>query len=213
MYKINFNLDEFLEGRVAILCLDEYEAGSILGFLSSQGFTWEDDGSLEVSNRWGKFERDTCYRCVRKDGRILGVNKVYFYRDVIKCKVILADQLVFNGEAPTANEFQLENFLNKRVLIHCDTEEESKAFTEVMLKVLPSVHPPAMFLPNTRYKLWSSYCHMKGKTIYLLCPYKKEEGWESYDEVVIPFKDLVVPLSVMAKWVSSDEIQIEKETI
>ena len=195
MYKVNFNLEEFLEGGVAILCLDEYDANSILGFLASQGFTWKGEGSLVNDNKWRKFERDTCYRCVQKDGRILGVNKAYFYRDELNCKLILADQLVFNEKAPTLNEFQLENFLNKRVLIHCDTEEESRVFTEAMLRVLPDVFIPTMFLPNTRYRLWSSYCHMQGKTIYLLCPYKKKDGdWEQYDEVIIPFKNLVMPV-------------------
>ena len=193
MYKINFNLEEFLEGRVAILCLDEYDANSILSFLASQGFTWEDEGSLVNNNKWIKFGRDTCYRCVRKDGRILGVNKAYFYRDELNCKLILADQLVLKGDAPPVNEFQLENYLNKRVLIHCDTEAEGKAFMEVILKLFPGINPPAMFLPNTRYRLWSSYCHMQGKTIYLLCPYKKKDGdWEQYDKVIIPFKNLVM---------------------
>ena len=201
MYKVKFNLDEFLTGRVAIRCLDEYEANAILYGLQKEGFTWSDGEYVGIKNNWNKHEYDTCYRCLRADGRILGINK-QFVITTMGCKTILADRISFGGgDLPNYKVFQLENFLDKRVYIHCDTVEESQKLIDIISMLLPNVYKPKA-ITNTCYHLRTS----EGEYKQILSPdgHQGRKHGEFYDEIVVEFKDLAIPMTAWKVAASSD---------
>lgn len=201
MYKVKFNLDEFLTGRVAIRCLDEYEANTILYGLQKEGFTWIDGEYVGIKNNWNKYEYDTCYRCLRADGRILGVGK-QFDITTMGCKTILADRISFDRlNIPTYKIFQLENFLDKRVYIHCDTVEESQKLIDIISMLLPNVYKPKA-IANTCYNLRTS----DGNYKQILSPdgHQGKKHGEFCDEIVVEFKDLAIPMTAWKVAASSD---------
>lgn len=191
MYKIKFNLEEFLTGRVAIRCLDEYEANTVLYRLQKEGFTWADGEYVGIKNQWNKYEYDSCYRCIRADGRILGINK-QFDITTMGCKTILADRLSFNMEdIPKYKVFQIEQFLDKRLFIHCATVEESQKLIDIISLLLPNVYKPKA-IANTCYNLRTS----EGKYKQILSPdgHQGMKHSEFGDEVIVEFKDLAMPI-------------------
>ena len=200
MYKVKFNLDEFLTGRVAIRCLDEYAANTILYGLQKEGFTWADGEYVGIKNQWNKYEYDTCYRCIRADGRILGVAKQF---DITRmgCETLLADRISFNEDIPTYKIFQLENFLDKRVYIHCDTVEESQKLIDIISMLLPNVYKPKA-MANTCYSLRTS--EGKYKQILSTDGHQGKKHGEFCDEIVVEFKDLAIPMTAWKVAHSSD---------
>ena len=206
MYKTKFNLEEFLTGRVAIRCLDEYEANTILYGLQKEGFTWSDGEYVGIKNNWNKYEYDTCYRCLRADGRILGVGK-QFDITTMGCKTILADRISFDGlDIPTYKIFQLENFLDKRVYIHCDTVEESQKLIDIISMLLPKVYKPKA-IANTCYHLRTTKDKDNDKYKQILGPdgHQGMNHGEYCDEIVVEFKDLAIPMMAWKGAVSKED--------
>lgn len=198
MYKIKFDLEKFMTGRVAIRCLDEYAAGNILYGLQKEGFTWSDGEYVGIKNNWNKYGYDTCYRCVRADGRILAVYK-QFHITTMGCETILADRVSFDKEEPPHYKiFQLDHFLNKRVYIYCETVDESQKLIDIISMLLPNVYKPRA-VANTHYHLSECEC----KPILSPDGHQGMSHGEFEDELAVRFKDLAIPMIAWKGSVSS----------